>query len=156
MPFHANLVLVVEIDNPDNVKLQMIPCHCGAGSTSNKDSNGSSVNSGHTFSKWFGIASYGTKLFCAPRNASSVLVIDAETEAVRTIPCGVDGDGKWRGIAAVVAMASLETVLTDCVSSEIDGLNSTFEPCSVTWIWKSGCTSVFASPLIERESSCSQ
>jgi hypothetical protein len=29
----------------------------------------------------------GTKLYCAPGYASSVLVIDAETEAVRTIEC---------------------------------------------------------------------
>eukprot|EP00966_Prymnesium_polylepis_P082523 1910871-Prymnesium_polylepis.1 len=50
--------------------------------------------------KWNGIAAVGTKLFCAPGDASSVLVIDAETEAVRTIECGVEGGAKWRGIAA--------------------------------------------------------
>ena len=51
--------------------------------------------------KWSGAAAVGTKIFCAPFKASSVLVIDAATEAVRTIPCGVDGEYKWDGIAAV-------------------------------------------------------
>ena len=31
--------------------------------------------------KWAGIAAAGDRLFCAPSNASSVLVIDAATEA---------------------------------------------------------------------------
>lgn len=35
-----------------------------------------------------GIAAVGNTLFCSPCNASSVLVIDAETEAVRTIETG--------------------------------------------------------------------
>ena len=43
----------------------------------------------------------GTTLICAPYIASLVLVIDTATEAVRTIPCGVDGERKWYGIAAV-------------------------------------------------------
>ena len=47
--------------------------------------------------KWRGIAAVGK----TPFDASDVLVIDAETEAVHTIPCGVTGDGKWGGIAAV-------------------------------------------------------
>ena len=51
--------------------------------------------------KWCGIAAVGKKLFCVPRNASVVLVIDAETEAVHTIPRDVMGDWKWIGIAAV-------------------------------------------------------
>lgn len=37
----------------------------------------------------------------APRDASSVLVVDAETEEERTIECGVQGLAKWIGIAAV-------------------------------------------------------
>ena len=43
----------------------------------------------------------GKKLFCAPLNASDMLMIDAETEAVHTIACGVTGEWKWNGIAAV-------------------------------------------------------
>lgn len=35
--------------------------------------------------KWFGIAQYGTKLFCAPYDADSILVIDGETEEIHTI-----------------------------------------------------------------------
>jgi DNA-binding beta-propeller fold protein YncE len=54
-------------------------------------------------SKWAGICAVGTKLYCAPRNASSVLVIDADTDTVSTIECGVAvaGGGKWFGICAV-------------------------------------------------------
>jgi hypothetical protein len=51
--------------------------------------------------KWEGIAAVGKKLFCAPLNASDMLMIDAETEAVHTIACGVTGEWKWKGIAAV-------------------------------------------------------
>uniref|UniRef100_A0A7S0JEQ2 Uncharacterized protein n=1 Tax=Calcidiscus leptoporus TaxID=127549 RepID=A0A7S0JEQ2_9EUKA len=51
--------------------------------------------------KWIGIAAVGNKLFCAPCNASSVLVIDAHTNAMRTIECGVEGTDKWMSIAAV-------------------------------------------------------
>ena len=46
-------------------------------------------------------AAVGTTLFSAQCNASAVLAIDAAMEAVRTIPCGVDGKWKWSGIAAV-------------------------------------------------------
>ena len=53
------------------------------------------------FSKWFGIAAVGSRVYCAPSNASSVLVIDAESESVRTLPCGLAGAGKWSGIVAV-------------------------------------------------------
>eukprot|EP00962_Isochrysis_galbana_P028269 scaffold8907_cov105-Isochrysis_galbana.AAC.6 len=55
-------------------------------------------------------------------------------------------------------MASLATALTvwvSPVSPAMAGLNSTFDACSVTVIWKSGCTSVLASPLMARDSSCS-
>ncbi|KAJ8605434.1 hypothetical protein CTAYLR_003312 [Chrysophaeum taylorii] len=51
--------------------------------------------------KWMGIAAVGNTLFCAPFDASSVLVIDATTMSVSTVKCGVEGDGKWSGIAAV-------------------------------------------------------
>jgi hypothetical protein len=91
-------------------------------------------------------------------------------------------------LALVVAIASRETVFTVCVSSAIDGLNSTceceedvkgesavvstcmqgrssaaidgdqrtLEVWSTTEIRKSACTSVFASPLMERESSSNE
>jgi hypothetical protein len=48
-----------------------------------------------------GIAAVGSKLYCAPQNALTVLVIDSKTDTVNTIDCGVKGDGKWNGIAAV-------------------------------------------------------
>ena len=42
-----------------------------------------------------GIAAVGTKLYCAPCHASSILVIDSETEVVHTVACGVGGKYKW-------------------------------------------------------------
>jgi flagellar motor protein MotB len=51
--------------------------------------------------KWGGIAAVGSKLYCAPYNASSVLVIDADADKISMIECGVAGGDKWRGIAAV-------------------------------------------------------
>ena len=48
-----------------------------------------------------GIAAAGNTLYCVPSNASSVLVIDANTDTVRTIECGVAGKTKWAGVAAV-------------------------------------------------------
>jgi len=50
---------------------------------------------------WQGIAALGTKLYCAPSNASSVLVIDSVTNTTSSIPCGVAGKYKWMGVAAV-------------------------------------------------------
>jgi DNA-binding beta-propeller fold protein YncE len=74
---------------------------------------------------WCGIAAVGNKLYCAPHNAQRVLVIDGDS--VRTIECGVAGDGKWLGIAAVgsklyCAPSSASSVLvidtrTDTVST---------------------------------------
>ena len=43
----------------------------------------------------------GKTLFCAPQDAWSVRMIDAETEEVRHIPCGMDGKDKWRSITAL-------------------------------------------------------
>ena len=44
----------------------------------------STIETGHEGDyKWSGIASVGETLFCAPHNASSVLVIDAKTKADR-------------------------------------------------------------------------
>ena len=40
---------------------------------------------------WAGMAAVGQTLYCAPYWASSMLVIDAETKAVRTISSGVEG-----------------------------------------------------------------
>mmetsp|Transcript_13104 Transcript_13104/g.14986 ORF Transcript_13104/g.14986 Transcript_13104/m.14986 type:complete len:458 (+) Transcript_13104:86-1459(+) len=84
--------------------------------------------------KWCGIAEYDNKLFCAPYNASSVLVIDAELEEVRTIPCGVNGNYKWRGIArygkklyycpfdaSVVLVIDGETESINTISLDIKG-----------------------------------
>ena len=51
--------------------------------------------------KYYGIAAVGSKLYCAPCNASAVLVIDSETDRTHTIPCGAEGHSKWNGIAAV-------------------------------------------------------
>jgi adenylylsulfate kinase-like enzyme len=51
--------------------------------------------------KWGGIAAVGSKLYCAPYSASSVLVIDADTDKISMIECSVAGGDKWRGIAAV-------------------------------------------------------
>ena len=48
--------------------------------------------------KWNGIAAYTGKLFCAPLNSSLVLVIDSDTEKIRTIPTNIDGCYKWSGI----------------------------------------------------------
>jgi len=50
--------------------------------------------------KWDGIARCGKNLFCAPSNASCVLVINGETGEISTIPCGVEGGLKWSGIAS--------------------------------------------------------
>lgn len=49
--------------------------------------------------KWLGNAEYNGKIFCAPRESSSVLVIDSITEEIRKIPTNVDGGDKWIGIA---------------------------------------------------------
>jgi hypothetical protein len=54
--------------------------------------------------KWSGIAAARGKLSCAPSCATSVLVIDAETETTRLLECGGErlcgGLNKWDGIAA--------------------------------------------------------
>ena len=52
--------------------------------------------------KWTGIAPMGRKLFCAPCNASDVLMVDADSETVRAIPTGINEGmtGKWNGILA--------------------------------------------------------
>ena len=39
-------------------------------------------------------------LYCCPRAASVVLVIDPVNATCSTIPCGVEGTDKWAGIAA--------------------------------------------------------
>ena len=46
-----------------------------------------------------GIAAAGGKLFLSPSNASAVLVLDPETEALRRIEAPVYGQYKWSGIA---------------------------------------------------------
>ncbi len=38
-------------------------------------------------------------MFCAPYNASDILVIDSVTEETRLISCGVEGESKWVAIA---------------------------------------------------------
>eukprot|EP00531_Pseudo-nitzschia_arenysensis_P009882 CAMPEP_0116132926 /NCGR_PEP_ID=MMETSP0329-20121206/9821_1 /TAXON_ID=697910 /ORGANISM="Pseudo-nitzschia arenysensis, Strain B593" /LENGTH=689 /DNA_ID=CAMNT_0003627499 /DNA_START=1 /DNA_END=2066 /DNA_ORIENTATION=- len=48
--------------------------------------------------KWSDITCYGKKVFCAPFNASDILVIDASSEMMHLSPCGVEGGSKWRGI----------------------------------------------------------
>eukprot|EP00631_Chrysoreinhardia_giraudii_P003534 CAMPEP_0197416622 /NCGR_PEP_ID=MMETSP1170-20131217/2897_1 /TAXON_ID=54406 /ORGANISM="Sarcinochrysis sp, Strain CCMP770" /LENGTH=108 /DNA_ID=CAMNT_0042943533 /DNA_START=314 /DNA_END=636 /DNA_ORIENTATION=- len=52
--------------------------------------------------KWSGICACNDKVYCAPFNADSILVIDAaNSDVVRTIDCGgVRGPGKWIGICA--------------------------------------------------------
>ena len=52
--------------------------------------------------KWAGICMARGKLFCAPYNAPDVLIIDGKTEMCRSVPCGVEGGGKFDGIAAAL------------------------------------------------------
>ena len=80
----VSLLLEAGAPRDDGVKLRTIDCNLQPGRP-----------------KWRGIAAVGSKLFCAPHDASVVLVMDAETEAVHTIACGVEGDFKWCGIVAV-------------------------------------------------------
>jgi uncharacterized membrane protein YgcG len=51
--------------------------------------------------KWAGAAEAGGKIFGIPYNASQVLVIDAETGAVRGIPVEAEGHFKWHGGVSV-------------------------------------------------------
>lgn len=51
--------------------------------------------------KYSGIATVGSKCFCAPYHASAVLVYDGATGETRHIPCGEESMFKWAGIAAV-------------------------------------------------------
>ena len=50
--------------------------------------------------KWSGIAACDGRLYCTPRDASSVLVIEPVTNTCSTIDCGTSGEHKWFGIAA--------------------------------------------------------
>jgi len=49
--------------------------------------------------KWAGLAPYSNKVFYAPHHAPSVLVVDGESEEIRSIPCTLEGKKKWMGIA---------------------------------------------------------
>ena len=48
--------------------------------------------------KWIGIAACGDKLYCAPFNASGMLVIVPQAGMTRGIECGIEGRGKWSDI----------------------------------------------------------
>ena len=48
-----------------------------------------------------GIAAVGQKLYCAPHNSTSVLIIDAATNRTTTVETGLKGDHFYHGIAAV-------------------------------------------------------
>ena len=65
--------------------------------------------------KWSGIAAVDRTLFCAPFDADGVLVIDADTRAVSTIACGVEGRSKWASIAAVDRTLFCAPLEADCV-----------------------------------------
>ena len=86
----------------------------------------------HTFQRWHGIVRNGNKLFCAPHNSNSVLVIDGETEEIHTIPCGMKGVNKWNGIASYgnklfCVPSSAETILV--IDGETEKTYAT--PCGV-------------------------
>jgi hypothetical protein len=92
--------------------------------------------------KWNGIAAVGSKLYCAPFQASTVLVIDSKTDrTVSTVECGVKGNGKWNGIAAVGSKlycvprgASSVLVIdskTDTVSTIDCGVKGTNKWCGI-------------------------
>ena len=49
--------------------------------------------------KWSGIVSCSGMLYCAPYDASAILVIDSETGAIKVIETGMLGIRKWSGIA---------------------------------------------------------
>jgi len=51
--------------------------------------------------KWIGMARYKTKMFCAPWNATKVLILDTETNKIRYIYCGENGNFKWTDIKTV-------------------------------------------------------
>ena len=47
---------------------------------------------GNAFERLCGIACHENKLYCAPRDASSVLVINGYTEEISMVPYGIEGD----------------------------------------------------------------
>merc|ERR1719491_635649 len=49
--------------------------------------------------QWSGIAAFKNKLFCAPHHSKFLLVIDTDTEEIRTIKLELEGKRKWCGIA---------------------------------------------------------
>jgi hypothetical protein len=78
---------------------------------------------------------------CAPLNTSSMLVIDAETEAVHTIACGIEDEAKWQGIAAVgtdlfcapINASSVLVIDADCSSSQEAELAGNFRSLAPAW-----------------------
>ena len=115
--------------------------------------------------KWCGIVAVGptahmtgSKLFCAPFNASSILVIDPKSETVHQIESDVEGTGKWFGIAAVgqkvyCAPSGADSVLVIDADSEVIHLL----PCDVTgeskWSGITTVTSLMKPAVVSKASS---
>ena len=76
-----------------------VEVHDDPGADRGADSEGDDSGGGSADEKDDGIAAVGRTLFCAPRSAGCVLVIDTDTRAARTIACSVEGN--WWGLAQV-------------------------------------------------------
>ena len=82
-------------DNKDATLPTVCSIPCNDGQHSNK---------GKGFRKWFGITLHGDKLFCAPLNKSSFLVVNGDKETLCCLPCSDDktnANFKWMGIVAL-------------------------------------------------------